>query len=116
MQTLKRLLLVLALAIPVTILMGANADSGCDPEPDDCVGPDCEQCEPTVATTDQYYDRFEGTSFANECESDEDCVIGGCSGEVCAAESVFTTCEVLPYGPTGNCGCLDGYCQWYSCQ
>lgn len=115
MKTITKLFMVLALAVPLTFLMGAEG-SGCDPDPDDCVGPNCEVCEATVDPNDQYYGRFEGTGFNNVCNTDADCMVGGCSGEVCAAESVFTTCEALPYGPTGSCGCLDGLCQWYECQ
>lgn len=76
---------------------------------------ECADCEarPTVPADDPLYDRFEGTGFANRCATDADCVVGGCSGEVCAAESVATTCELLPYGPEGGCGCVDGQCVWH---
>ena len=76
-----------------------------------CVAPTCEPT-PTVSPRDAYYDRFEGTASANRCETSADCVVGGCSGEVCAAETVYTTCEVLPYGPEGGCGCVEGQCVW----
>lgn len=53
-----------------------------------------------------------------ECTTDDDCVIGGCSGTICQsknAEPIFTTCEYLPeYGcyKEIKCGCIDGKCQW----
>ena len=66
-------------------------------------------------TDDPYYDRFEGISFDNSCDIDEDCMIGGCSSEICAAESIGSTCEELPYKPDGGCLCVDGVCQWTVC-
>ena len=36
----------------------------------------------------------EGKGEAGECESDDDCFVGGCSGQVCSSdEEVMTTCE-----------------------
>lgn len=76
----------------------------------DVVGPaaDC----PAVDPNDSYYGRFEGISFDNTCTTSADCVVGGCSGEVCAAEGAFTTCELLPYLPGGDCGCVNNTCVW----
>ncbi len=68
---------------------------------------------PLLAPGSENYDRFEGTSFQNACGSDSDCVTGGCSGEVCAAEPVTSTCDVQPTKPAGKCGCVDGLCVWY---
>jgi eight-cysteine-cluster-containing protein len=81
------------------------------------VGGECRA--PTVKPTDRYYNRFEGTHAKNDCQTDADCVVGGCSGEVCAAEGVISTCEALPVGPSGACGCVAGQCQWHdagSCE
>ena len=74
-----------------------------------------DECELTVNPEDTYYERFEGISIDNSCETDEDCIVGGCSGEVCAAEPGITTCEVLPYQPEGGCLCIEGACQWTVC-
>ena len=74
-----------------------------------------DECELTVDPEDTYYDRFEGISFDNSCDIDEDCMVGGCSSEVCAAEPGITTCEVLPYQPEGGCLCIEGACQWTVC-
>ncbi|MCA9542512.1 MAG: hypothetical protein KC620_26630, partial [Myxococcales bacterium] len=88
---------------------------------DDCgegPAPDCQQdadcaadeiclnqvCEPApmcgrraeLDPNDRMYDRFEGTGANNACRQDADCVIGGCSAEVCAAEPAISTCEGLP--------------------
>jgi eight-cysteine-cluster-containing protein len=82
-----------------------------------CGEKDCEdECESTVSPDDPYYDRFEGNSYGNSCETDEDCIVSGCSSEVCAAESVATTCEALPYQPEGGCLCVEGVCQWGICE
>ena len=52
-----------------------------------------------------------------ECASDDDCIATGCSGQVCAAESVITTCEYRPEyacydDPYTSCGCHEGSCGW----
>jgi eight-cysteine-cluster-containing protein len=73
-------------------------------------------CSPTVTAADPYYGRFEGIAFLNNCLTDQDCVVGGCSSEICAAEVAFSTCEVLPYMPAGSCGCLNGQCVWNDCR
>ena len=45
------------------------------------------------------------------------CIITGCSGTVCASQSVFTTCEYKPeyecYKFKGvRCGRVNGVCAW----
>lgn len=74
-----------------------------------------DRCAPAVDPMDPFYERFEGISSANSCETDDDCVVGGCSGEVCAAQPAVTTCELLPYKPAGGCLCVEGICQWAVC-
>jgi len=73
------------------------------------------QCQPSVAKSSPYYDRFEATSLRNGCQTDRDCVSGGCSSEMCAAEGGVSTCELLPEQPAGSCGCFEGQCQWIRC-
>ena len=53
-----------------------------------------------------------------ECQTDDECIAGGCSGTVCQskdAEPVFTTCEwreeYACYKQT-SCSCINGKCQW----
>lgn len=62
---------------------------------------------------------FCGTSTLGTCNSDADCMSGGCSGQVCQSKSeepIITTCEYRDcynaeaYGLT--CGCLNKKCQW----
>ncbi len=58
-----------------------------------------------------------------ECLSDNDCSVGGCSGQVCGmkdkVKGVITTCEFREsYNclKLTNCGCVDGKCQWVENQ
>jgi hypothetical protein len=86
---------------------GDGSGDACDP-PDWCVG--------TVPITAALYNRFEGIGYDNACANDGECVVGGCSAEVCAAEPAITTCEGLPYRPRGDCMCLGGECVWGRCE
>jgi len=72
--------------------------------------------EPCLSGSEYLFDRYEGTGAANACRDDSDCVVSGCSREVCAAESVVTTCEAIPT-PTRDlgcraCACVQGECRW----
>jgi len=54
---------------------------------------------------------------ARLCDTDADCLVTGCSGQICASEHVFTTCEFRDeyacYSPQNtSCGCIDGLCGW----
>ena len=59
-----------------------------------------------------YYARYEGLGFSNSCGNDRDCVVSGCSGEVCAAEAVVTSCEAIPPPGCGGCVCVNATCVW----
>ena len=71
-----------------------------------------------ILSTNFEKNEFCGWSTYGECESDTDCRIGGCSGQVCEAknEGVITTCEwkdcydAKKYGK--ECRCIEGKCQW----
>src|SRR5262245_3650880 len=78
-------------------------------------GSGCGVCPRRAAVddTDPLFARFEATRFKNECKQDSDCIVGGCGGEVCAAEPVISTCQVLPRKPAGSCGCVEGACSWF---
>src|SRR5690349_5394398 len=72
---------------------------------------------PLIGPDHQLYARLEAPNAKNACASDGDCVKGGCSSEVCAAESVVSTCEMPAEGwPVrgASCGCVAGQCQWFS--
>lgn len=80
------------------------------------VEPAVETRRPAIGPQDALYDRVEGTAFENRCATDDECFVGGCSGEVCSAEAtVATTCEALKWPPaTAACGCVDGACVWFT--
>lgn len=71
--------------------------------------------QPAIQPDHPLYDRVEGTHVDNECSSDDDCLLGGCSGEVCSAtEGVVTTCDVVAWPPPrASCGCVADRCIWY---
>jgi eight-cysteine-cluster-containing protein len=70
---------------------------------------------PAVPTSSPHYDLFEGTSYKNDCAEDSDCSVGGCSHEVCSAQTgVKTSCIAHSDSPRdATCGCVDGRCIWY---
>jgi eight-cysteine-cluster-containing protein len=71
---------------------------------------------PAVDRASPVWRRVEGDSLKNDCTSDAQCFVGGCSGEVCSAEEgVNTTCEMPADGwPTKGaaCACHGGQCLW----
>jgi len=79
--------------------------------PDGTVGDG--SCQPSVTEGDFLYERFEAPEYDNRCRRHRDCFNSGCSGEICAAEVMESTCEMLPTLPRGECGCADGQCIWY---
>jgi eight-cysteine-cluster-containing protein len=65
----------------------------------------------------QFYARFEGSAFANDCKEDTACKTGGCSSEACTAEEgVITDCEMInaQLPPDASCGCVESECVWWS--
>ncbi|RLJ10194.1 MAG: hypothetical protein DRP15_00860 [Candidatus Aenigmatarchaeota archaeon] len=64
---------------------------------------------------------FCGRSTFGRCSFDQDCVVDGCSNQVCRSvheDSVITTCEwkeCYDHKKYGfSCKCIDGKCQWSS--
>ncbi|MEM4245452.1 MAG: eight-cysteine-cluster domain-containing protein [Candidatus Nanoarchaeia archaeon] len=64
---------------------------------------------------------FCGTSTFGSCTTSADCVVGGCSGQVCQSkneEPVITTCEFRDcYDADAyklKCECYNNQCQWKS--
>ncbi|MEM5778209.1 MAG: metalloregulator ArsR/SmtB family transcription factor [Candidatus Aenigmatarchaeota archaeon] len=60
-----------------------------------------------------------GQKIANECSTDFDCSVGGCSSQICGKkgviENVVTTCEWKEEYDClrlTNCKCIEGKCQW----
>ena len=82
----------------------------------DAVEPALEARRAAIGPQDPLYDRVEGTAVENRCATDDQCFVGGCSGEVCSAEAtVTTTCELVKWPPAAaSCGCVEGSCIWYT--
>jgi len=62
---------------------------------------------------------FCGRSTYGKCNIDEDCIVSGCSNEVCQSkfeEKIFTTCIFRDcYNASKynlSCKCINGKCQW----
>ena len=54
-------------------------------------------------------------SALDSCESDSDCQVGGCGGELCYnpdQSSGITTCDCGPPKAV-SCGCVTGKCTWW---
>jgi len=58
-----------------------------------------------------------------ECKNDNDCGVGGCSGQICAmkdkAKEIITTCEMKPEYEClqkTSCDCVSGRCNWKETQ
>jgi eight-cysteine-cluster-containing protein len=64
------------------------------------------------------YKRYEAFDLEHdkECLKDDDCVISGCSLEICHTEALISTCELIPtpkndFGCTA-CKCVNTRCKW----
>ncbi len=63
--------------------------------------------------------KFEGDSITVGCSSNDDCVVWGCSSQLCGrkvkVQDLTTTCEykdVYSCTKLTTCGCFEGECQW----
>ncbi len=68
-----------------------------------------------VEEVSEYY----GSSTDFPCEVNDDCVMGGCNGEVCHGVDEGTMASIclypeepLPADLGYSCGCFEGKCQW----
>lgn len=75
--------------------------------------------EEVAAPEENVIDGFCGTSSFGACESSQDCISDGCSGQICRStseEGLATTCEwedcydETLYGL--SCSCVEQSCQW----
>ena len=75
----------------------------------DCNGCTCDESGQWLCTT---------AACVDTCESDADCFVGGCSGQLCTSDSgMASTCEWLDeyacYDESiTSCGCFEGQCGW----
>jgi hypothetical protein len=81
-----------------------------DPEGESCGPVTCSECAGGGDRTP-----VEGEMCARDeghaCETDADCAVGGCGGELCYNPDLGgggTTCDCT--APAANCGCVDGTC------
>jgi eight-cysteine-cluster-containing protein len=70
---------------------------------------------PAVPADHPERDLVEGKNFRNQCASDGECHIGGCSREICSAEAGVNSICIMKDWPTAgaSCGCVAGECIWY---
>ena len=61
----------------------------------------CELCPrvPSVEGSDPLFERFEAPDAANTCDDDGDCMVSGCSGEICAAACRRAASGTRPTAP-----------------
>lgn len=102
---------------PVACLVDPCQTAPACPEATTCVANYCGGCNA------EHYDALgnavcKAPAPTNECDTSDDCLVTGCSGQVCAAREVVTTCEFRPeyacYGDASitSCGCDEGRCDW----
>ena len=87
---------------------GAAITDGCDCGPNACW--DGTTCVDSRMPVNEACIR----STNDACQTDADCVSGGCGGEVCynpAVSGGASTCDCGP--PSIGCGCVNGSCTWY---
>jgi eight-cysteine-cluster-containing protein len=92
------------------------------PEPAPAPAPEAApEPAPKKVSAQSMYDeckgRVEGPSAAGECTKDDDCAVGGSSGEVCVttlfAAELVTAAEKMPcFAVLDTCTCQKGTCTW----
>lgn len=92
------------------VLCELYCEDGFDVDANGCEICQCKQPERNVASGMCIKNSFDS------CNSDADCVSGGCGGELCfnpAFGGGFSTCECVQ--PSGvSCGCVNGKCAWWN--
>jgi len=75
-------------------------------------------CISTISPGEYEYcseNQHNGTSINGTCSSNNDCVIGGCNGEICGNEPMDSICIYNPPYPKDlgcSCKCVDNKCMW----
>ena len=78
----------------------------------------CKENKCTAITDQNNVSGFCGTSTKTACNTSLDCIVGGCSGQICSGKTdeQITTCEYRScYNAQEfrlSCGCFEGKCQW----
>lgn len=81
----------------------------------------CEAKQKCIRPWEETCGEFCGISSLDSCNVDSDCVVGGCSSQICQSqdtEPTMSTCEyALCYNPQPynlSCKCVDAKCKWNS--
>ncbi|MDD5651163.1 MAG: eight-cysteine-cluster domain-containing protein [Candidatus Nanoarchaeia archaeon] len=79
----------------------------------------CEVKQQCIRSWEENCGDFCGTSKLDSCNSNEDCVVGGCSSQICQSkdnEPSMSTCEYQScYNPVSynlTCKCVNSQCKW----
>lgn len=102
--------------------MCSNCGDGiCSGSENNCNCPqDCNKTnEKNLPSLVNIHEPFCGTSSLGSCQTDSDCVAGGCSGQVCQSkneESSVTPCIYRSCFASSlykvNCSCIENKCRW----
>ncbi len=82
-----------------------------------CMGPGCPPIETPESCPEDCGRDIGSTKNIKNCSVNSDCIIAGCSNEICSkvGEQTISTCEGAPWFkclPKTQCLCIDGQCQW----
>lgn len=73
----------------------------------------CDTSKLSLYWGDKNFDLFEKPQEQGECNSTEDCHVGGCNAEVCSASPrVNTLCVVVEKNENAQCKCVANTCLW----
>ncbi len=98
-----------------------NTLAECEVGPETCVDgetkPAGDGCNTCVCDAAGNWACTEIACNPGACQTDDDCVVTGCSGQLCAPSPQASTCEFLPEyacyrDEITSCGCNDGTCGW----
>jgi eight-cysteine-cluster-containing protein len=93
----------------------------CEAGPNTCtegdIRPAGDGCNTCTCQADGSWACTEIACQPGACQTDDDCVVTGCSGQLCEAAPTASTCEFLPQyacyrDEITTCGCNDGVCGW----
>ncbi len=80
------------------------------------------ECQPgliTTTITTTTPQEHHGSSTHGKCSIDDDCITGGCNGEICQSKSEEPLMSICVYDPPYpkdfgyECKCIDQECMWF---
>ncbi|HQG58088.1 MAG TPA: hypothetical protein PLX79_03890 [Candidatus Dojkabacteria bacterium] len=73
----------------------------------------CDTSKLSIYWGENNFDLFEKPQEQGECNTENDCHVGGCNGEVCSASPrVNTLCVVVEKNENAQCKCVANTCLW----